>query len=327
MGQPAFIPPNAILKLIQQGVNLTTAALDPFKHAAAIAAIQSQLCRLGLLDPIIGGSNDQPFGPIATYDGEIGQNTRNAIFEFCRVAGISYNREGDLSLMILNALAAAQPETFLPVKFEDQPDDDIATRLARRILRHMRNKGYWIARSPNMYNIVYVEGVNFDGSLNPDNHDQWNDRRLVIRIAPGGQPQLVINHDATTEPGTPSPAEEHPLGVARIAFGQYKSWQEGLHKAKQPALVQTGPVRIFRDRNKDSFRTGDKVYIGKFGINQHSTNNLPSRIGDYSVGCLVGRFYHEHLLFLSTIKQDIRFALNTKYEFVSTVIWGRGLES
>jgi hypothetical protein len=326
MGTPVAFPLTPLQQVIKQGLNLSTYNLDPVKHRAITSALQSHLCRLGLLDPIIGGSNDQAFGPIALYDGHIGQNTRNAVFEFCRMAGISYNREGDLSLNILNALVAAQPDTFLPIQFDEQPNDDISTALARRILRFMRDKGYWIARSPNMFNIVYVEGVNFDGSLNPDTHNQWNDRRIVIRIAPGGQPQMVINHDATTEPGTPSPSEEHPLGVARIAFGQYKSWQEGLHKGRQLALVQTGPVRIFRDKNKDHFRNGDKVYVGKFGINQHSTNNIPTQIGDYSVGCLVGRFYHEHLAFLTTVKQDVRFMLNTNYEFISTVIWGQSLQ-
>jgi len=313
----------AILNL---GRGVTTAELAQSKYHPAVVTIQSILCDLGILDPIIGGSEARDFGPIAKADGSIGQNTRNAIFEFCRLAGVSYDQEGALSLAAIHTLAAADPNTFLHVEFEYASDDDLSTRFAKRILRYMRKKGYWIARSPNACNIVYVEGANANGTLNPDTINLWNDRRMVIRIAPGGRPEVLINHEATTEPGIPSPQNINPSGTARIGFGQYKSWRQGLHKERQLALVQSGPVKVYRDKNRDNMRTGDKVYVGVFGINQHSTNNLPMYVGDYSIGCLVGRYYLEHLPFLMTVKNDFRFLLNTNYDFVTTVISGADLQ-
>lgn len=56
------------------------------------------------------------------------------------------------------------------------------------------------------------------------------------------------------------------LGAARIAFGQYKSWQVGIHNADSPtahaALKQVGELTVHRDLNKDGKRTGDRVFVG-----------------------------------------------------------------
>lgn len=49
-----------------------------------------------------------------------------------------------------------------------------------RIIAYMELNGYQIFRGPDELNIVYVEGCNEDGSLNADEWDGWNDRRLVF---------------------------------------------------------------------------------------------------------------------------------------------------
>ncbi|MCW5925089.1 MAG: hypothetical protein KIS77_22425 [Saprospiraceae bacterium] len=319
-----------MIKSLQQLIDnyqpVTTDELNLPANKAAAIELQTRLCDLGILDPAIKGDKNKPFGPVSKADGSIGPMTRNAIFEFCRLANLEYV-DKLLSINLLKALVAAQPDTFLPVAFGNHPFDKGQTRLARRILRCMRDKGFWIARSPHAYNIVYVEGMNADGTENDDAFDQWNDRRIVIRIRPGGKPEILINHQGTTEPGkfyTVNPL--NPQGAARIAFGQYKAWTDGLHQGEQPALVQRGEVRVHRDIDKSGTRNKvDPIDVGDwFGINQHSTspNFTPQLVGKYSAGCLVGQVYSEHLQFLNTVRKDFRYQMNKGYYFITTVLAG-----
>ncbi|MBP6825623.1 MAG: hypothetical protein KA165_03590 [Saprospiraceae bacterium] len=317
---------SSLQQLIDQKKQVTTDELNLPENKPAAIELQSRLCDLGILDPIFKGDKDTPFGPAAKADGVIGPMTRNALFEFCKLAKIDYV-DKLLPVSLTKALVSAHPDTFLPVTFDNKFGNNAKTRLAKRILRCLRAKNFWIARSPNAYNIVYIEGVNSDGNENADHFDEWNDRRFVIRIKPGGKPEIVINDQATTEPGkfyTNNP--ENAQGAARIAFGQYKAWVDGLHKGVQPALVQRAEVRVHRDLDKNGKRSkSDPVDVGDwFGINQHSTspNVTPQLIGKYSAGCLVGQEYAAHLKFLSTVRKDFRYKLNKGYLFISAVIAG-----
>jgi len=316
-------------QIIQSGRSITTDEINLPANRSAAMELQTRLCALGILDPEISGDVATPFGPISKTDGIIGTNSRAAIQEFCKLAGLPY-LEKQLNINILTALLAAQPDTFLPIKTNQAASDTAGTRLARRLIRYMLKKGYWIARSPNMRNIVYVEGMNADGSLNKDEFNHWNDRRIVFRIAPGGNPEMLVNDQATTEPGhfyTWNPL--NPKGAARIAFGQYKAWVVGRHKGTQPALVQREKVRLHRDLNKDGFRSKtDPIVVGKtFGINQHSTRpgTPPELVDSYSAGCLVGRRWAWHLSFLDIVKQDERYIQNQGYLFITTIIAGDDL--
>ncbi|MCK6691910.1 MAG: peptidoglycan-binding protein [Thermoanaerobaculia bacterium] len=315
-----------IQQLIDRGQNISISDLGQPANAPLTVEIQTQLCVLGLLDPIIDGNETMPFWPVRLADGQLTLDTRNAIIAFHRHANLPYV-DNLLTPEVLQALNTATPARFLPIQLDNQPADDQATRLAKRILRYMHFKGYWIARAPNMYNIVYVEGIDPDGRPNKDRFNEWNDRRMVIRIAPGGRPEMIVNDQATTEPGrfyTLNPLNR--LGAARIAFGQYKAWVDGVHKGNQPALVQVGPVRLHRDRNKDGFRgTADPIDIGSvFGINQHSTGRdiTPAFVDKFSAGCLVGRRYRWHLSFMHIIRQDFRYVMNKAYVFMTTVVNG-----
>ncbi|MCB0576867.1 MAG: hypothetical protein KDC61_20075 [Saprospiraceae bacterium] len=317
---------NSLQQLIDQKKAITTDELNLPENRGAAIELQTRLCDLGILDPVIGGDAATPFGPVAKADGMIGPMSRSAIFEFCRLAELEYT-DRLLTPGIMKALIKADPEKFLPVEFENNKFDDTRTRFAKRLLRCMRAKGYWISRSPNTYNIVYVEGVNSDGRENPDKFDEWNDRRTVIRITPGGKPEMVVNDQSTTEPGkfyTVHPL--HSLGAARIAFGQYKAWADGLHQGVQPALVQRGPLRVHRDLDKSGTRNRkDPIDIGEwFGINQHTTSakKTPALVGKYSAGCLVGRRYSWHLKFLRFVRKDYRYQMNRSYLFISTVLAG-----
>ena len=184
----------------------------------------------------------------------------------------------------------------------------------------MERKGYQVDRGPGEVNIVYVEGMNPDGTANADEANKWNDLRLVIRFE-GGVPRIVGEWAATTEPGrywTENPMS--PLGAARIEFGQYKSWQVGMHRNNHEALVQTGgEVTVCRDLNKDGQRTGDKRQTGEFGINQHWGYDLPE-VDKASAGCLVGQSKDGHRQFMALVKSDPRYQANRKYVFATAVL-------
>ena len=89
--------------------------------------------------------------------------------------------------------------------------------LAHHIIAAMERKGYQIDRGQNEINIVYVEGMNPDGTPNDNEENKWNDLRLLIRFE-GGEPRIIGKWAATTEPGRYY--IEHPLnpgGAARVS--------------------------------------------------------------------------------------------------------------
>jgi hypothetical protein len=202
--------------------------------------------------------------------------------------------------------------------------------LPSRILKYMEARGYQIDAGKNRYNIVYVEGMNADGTLNDDRPNYFNDRRMVIEVI-NGIPTIVGNWEASTEPGnyyTENPM--NPQGAARIKFGQYKAWRVGTHYGggsdPHEALVQEKPVTVYRDFNKDHFRIGDKMDTGLFDINQNWGYDLPyNNVYFASAGNLVGRTRQGHREFMSLIKQDERYVKNKDYLFITTIIDGNDL--
>lgn len=298
---------------------------------ALLLEIQNKLLALGLLDPVIAGSEKQEFKPAATQDGQFGPSTQTMIELFGEMTNIPVG--GAFTWKLAERLLAVQTVDFLPLHLTEAPGDTASTILAKRILRFLQQKGYWIARAPSMYNIVYIEGANADGRRNPDPDNAWNDRRIVIRAGAGGVPEIVLNVAATTEPSiafAKTTTAKNRQGVARIAFGQYKAWSMGFHQRSKrgpnhPALTQTGLVRVHRDLNADGRRTGDKIFVGnEFGINQHSTSTItvPLEVGQWSEGCLVGQVWSEHEKFLALLQKDARYIRNDGYRFLTAVLDG-----
>lgn len=201
--------------------------------------------------------------------------------------------------------------------YEIYPDS-----LAGKAVKAMERKGYVLDRGPGQVNIVYLEGAGKDGVPN-DNRPNWfNDLRMVL-VFEGVNPIIAGQWEATTEPGrryTINPINSG--GAARIAFGQYRAWQVGMHRGDHEALVQTGgPVSVHRDMNKDYDRTGDRVDTGYFGINQHWGYDLPiSDIGPSSAGCLVGRTKAGHKEFMKIVKSDPRYQEDKKFVFRTTIL-------
>lgn len=185
-----------------------------------------------------------------------------------------------------------------------------------------------IFTKPGEHNIIYIEGMNPDGSLNKDELDGWNDLRLVITHDADGQPVITHCAVATTEPGrsaTFSPAARRRGGVFRIMFGQHAlCWRVGAHKSPDhPALVQAASIKGHRDANRDGIRPGDNISFGA-GINQHGTRAGfdGENVGNFSEGCLVGKDWEEHIEFMQLITQDPRYLKNRQFRFTTTIIPG-----
>lgn len=283
--------------------------------------IQIRLVALGLLDPPADGK----FGPIST-----------AVLK--RFQDLMQCGEPDY-------LGKVTAEKLIETKPEDIPKPPLdlsGNNLATRLVKYMQMKNYHLATGEKEFNIIYVEGMNADGTLNDDKPNEFNDRRIVL-VFESGVPRIVGNWEATTEPGsyyTHNPM--NPGGAARIKFGQYKAWRMGMHGTSAPhrALVQVADVSVHRDFNQDFSRAGDFVETGVFSINQHKGYDLPRNdIYNASAGCLVGRTTEGHLEFMKIIEQDRRY-LETRvgppifpgdpsertYVFATTIIPGDELD-
>jgi hypothetical protein len=264
--------------------------------------VQERLLIFGLLDPPV--------------DGKFGSVTHWALREFSKSVSLVF--ENELTKDVAKALLDADEEELFPLK--------PGSNFAGEIVKAMQRRGYWIARHRGCFNVVYIEGMNADGTPNENTPNKFNDLRILIQLSTAGVPKIVKLWEATTEPGkywTDHPM--NPEGAARIAFGQYKSWAVGTHHAGSPAaheaLVQVENISIYRDLNKDYKRDGDTRYTGIFAINQHWGYDMPKDdLRTSSAGCLVGRTKAGHREFMSLVKSDSRYVVNNSYRFMTAVM-------
>jgi hypothetical protein len=286
-------------KKLEYSLDAVAADKELAKH------IQDVLIWLKLLTP----PSDGKFGPISA----------TTLKEF--QALMKCEEDEFLGPKTAKALVSTKPED-LP-----QPELKLGNDLASRIIKYMQEKGYQVTTKAGEYNIVYVEGMEADGTLNSDQANCFNDRRMVVEIVKG-KPKVIGNWEGTTEPGFHY--TYHPMtskGVARIAFGQYKAWRIGIHYGggsdPHEALVQVAPITVHRDFNQDMKRTGDKLDTGLFDVNQHWGFDLPrNNISFASAGCLVGRTREGHREFIKLLKQDKRYQMNREYIFFTAIIPG-----
>lgn len=211
---------------------------------------------------------------------------------------------------------AEPPQPIRPDNAPDKPLEELIVDALRRMNLAVHDQD-------GQVNIVYVEGMNEDGSPNNDEANKFNDLRCVITFR-NGEPIMLGKWQATTEPGY-FYDRDHPInrdGAARIKFGQYKdAWKVGMHRGNHEALVQVGNVTVCRDLNRDMERTGDAEQTGLFGINQHWGYDQPAdNIGKASAGCLVGRTKNGHRAFMEIVKSDPRFVHDAGFLFTSTIL-------
>ena len=149
----------------------------------------------------------------------------------------------------------------------------------------LAERGYKIATRPFELNII---GIRANTSI----PNIFNDSLNVLFTDSSGK-ATAYTWMATTDPGTywlQNPLNEY--GTAILKPGQYHgSHALGMHRGAYLALVQTGPVTVVRDFNRDGkadYHTG-RQETGLFGINIHraQVSGLTKTIDRYSAGCQV----------------------------------------
>ncbi len=213
----------------------------------------------------------------------------------------------------------------LDLDLDGVPESKETLTPAEKIIDYMKSKNYKVFTGENQSNIVCLEAINPNFKLNNNTPNVFNDLRLIIQFR-NGRPVIVSNEVATVSPGkyyTYNPM--NPNGAAYVIYGQHTVWRMGFHNYKKdhPALVQVSSIKVTRDKNKDFSRTGDKEYVGLFGINLHHSFGQPvNNIGKASAGCIVGQNISNHFKFIEILKQDPRYKSNKNFIYTAAVIKG-----
>jgi hypothetical protein len=170
-----------------------------------------------------------------------------------------------------------------------------------RIKSILKQNGYALYTEPYRLNIVGLRSE----SIVPNRFD---DEIHVFYAKSDGSWNYHI-WPATTDPGTfwlNNPVYEQ--GAAILAQGQYQnSYAIGKHKGLYEALVQTKPVTVIRDYDRDAlldFYNGEKQ-TGNFGINIHraESTGTTKQINKYSAGCQVFQNAHDFEQFMVLCEQ------------------------
>jgi len=227
---------------------------------------------------------------------------------------------------------APVPTTPTPSPVKPVPHQEAPLDFAGKIIKAMKAHNCVVTEKDDEVNIVYIDGVNRDGTKNKNDPNAFDDARLLISFR-AGKPVIIGAWEAVTS--TAKYYTEHRInskGAARIAWGQQTAWQVGMHHGKQEALVQTGgKVSVYRDDDEDYSREGDDLDTGWFGINQHGGYDFPHNdVKTASAGCLVGRMVDGHEDFMRLVKTDARYRKDHKYVFSTTVMpvdWLEGVSA
>lgn len=190
---------------------------------------------------------------------------------------------------------------------------------ATKIVQAMQTRGYRVDFGDDVMNLLYIEGMNLDGSPNGNRPNCWDDIRVLLRNGTGG-PKILGAWEATTEPGAYWSSVEHRMnkdGAFHIDLGQQTAWVPGeYHDA--PALRQARNLHGTRDGKVHYARDG-KPDFGMFGVHHHKGYDYPkNNIGQSSAGCQVGRTVAGHMEFWHILKTDSRFS--PTFVWTSTVM-------
>jgi hypothetical protein len=159
----------------------------------------------------------------------------------------------------------------------------IEAKSIRALISTLKSKGYEVYDAPNKLNIVGVRS-------NTTKPNKFDDKIYAFWKEPTGGWKGKY-WTATTDPGTyylNNPLSN--LGTAILKQGQYKdAYAIGLHKGQYTALVQTKPVTVIRDYDRNAvldFYNG-REETGLFGINIHKAGKDSTEVDQWSAGCQV----------------------------------------
>jgi len=177
-----------------------------------------------------------------------------------------------------------------------------------KLKRVIQTMGYQFFEGPN-YNLNLI-GVRNTRDVNANTFNDF----LCVAYRIGGVPQL-LQMACTTEPG--SYYRTHPAnvnGTAILPLGQHKGlWEIGKHKGLYDALVQSRPVQLLRDNNKDNqLDLNSRLAPAELaGINCHRARDggTSVQVDNWSAGCQV-------------VADSFDFARLVEIAKVSARLWG-----
>lgn len=152
----------------------------------------------------------------------------------------------------------------------------------RKVRNTLRNLKYKIYDDPYKLNIVGIR----NSTTIPNKFDD----KIVVFYKDKFGDTIYKEYDATTDTGTyylKNPMSG--LGAALLKEGQYvDSYKRGYHKGEYLALVQSKPVVVYRDYDRDAFFDfGTRQETGMFGINIHKAGRDSIEVDKWSAGCQV----------------------------------------
>lgn len=167
--------------------------------------------------------------------------------------------------------------------------DNLKNKLTEKAIKEaMARKGYaYFDKGDYNLNII---GIRSDcGGKVTNKFDDY----LLLMYYIGGNLTIKL-YSITTEPGKYYMQSKlgNPQGTAILVPGQYRGcWAIGKHNGKYDALVQVKPVKVYRDKNKDSVYdlAPSTIDNGVFGINIHKSTSYgtSATIDNWSAGCQV----------------------------------------
>ena len=172
---------------------------------------------------------------------------------------------------------------LIPLKCKDG-STNMAFPITNDSIRSTIERIGWGRPADGMLHVIGIRGaVPWDEEpwylvLKENMTDEWNDTIGVFGTSFG-------IWKGTVDPG--AYYTQDPLNAAGCAHLQDGVWlyENGLHKGN-PALVQAGPVTVWRDLDKDSEQdAGERVESGYFGINIHGGEG--AHVSEWSAGCQV----------------------------------------
>ncbi len=184
-------------------------------------------------------------------------------------------------------------------------DVEIAPNDVKKICNTLDRLNYRVFRSDaKNYNLNIVGLRNENAQPNRFDDELWVFWRFNNRWT-------LKKYKVTTDPGLSYLTD--PMGSAGTAIlkeGQYaKAYRLGKHQGKYEALVQSKPLTVIRDFNRDGkldFASG-KEQTGIFGINIHrsSPTGESTFVNKWSAGCQVFARITEYNEFMGLCKKSI----------------------
>jgi hypothetical protein len=168
------------------------------------------------------------------------------------------------------------------------------------LLRRVAESGYKVFGPSRDYdlNIIAIRSPNREAN-------EFDDELVVVYAVDGFW--RAEHFRCTTDPGSYWLQLIDYKPTAILSAGQYRgAWKIGKHRGRYEALVQSKPVVVHRDGDKDNILNLEApTEEGLFGINVHRANEAEtsSKVEKYSAGCIVINRGFSRFMYLCNLQQ------------------------